>query len=254
MLDSDFHHNSKSMNKIVFVEDDAEVGKLIAAYLGKHDIEVLVEPRGDTAQARIALEQPDLVLLDIMLPGKDGMTLCRDLRPTFDGPIVLLTSLDSDMNHILSLEMGANDYILKTTPPAVLLARLRLHLRQRPAVSAEPEKSGKPIQKGNALHFGLLCIDPVNREVTLGDETITLSTSDFDLLWELATHAGRIMDREALLLNLRGVSYDGMDRSIDVAISRLRRKLYDNALEPFRIKTVRNKGYLFAPNAWETAK
>ncbi|EIC85196.1 two-component system response regulator RstA [Serratia sp. M24T3] len=242
------------MNRIVFVEDDAEVGKLIAAYLGKHDIEVLIEPRGDTAQARIALEQPDLVLLDIMLPGKDGMTLCRDLRPAYDGPIVLLTSLDSDMNHILSLEMGANDYILKTTPPAVLLARLRLHLRQRTTAGSEPEKTGKPIQKGNALHFGQLCIDPVNREVTLGDETITLSTSDFDLLWELATHAGRIMDREALLLNLRGVSYDGLDRSIDVAISRLRRKLYDNALEPFRIKTVRNKGYLFAPNAWESVQ
>lgn len=242
------------MNRIVFVEDDAEVGKLIAAYLGKHDIEVLIEPRGDTAQARIALEQPDLVLLDIMLPGKDGMTLCRDLRPEYEGPIVLLTSLDSDMNHILSLEMGANDYILKTTPPAVLLARLRLHLRQRTTVAAEPEKTGKPMQKGNALHFGKLCIDPVNREVTLGEETITLSTSDFDLLWELATHAGRIMDREALLLNLRGVSYDGLDRSIDVAISRLRRKLYDNALEPFRIKTVRNKGYLFAPNAWETVQ
>ncbi|WP_369787990.1 two-component system response regulator RstA [Rouxiella sp. WC2420] len=242
------------MNRIVFVEDDAEVGKLIAAYLGKHDIEVLIEPRGDTAQARIALEQPDLVLLDIMLPGKDGMTLCRDLRPAYDGPIVLLTSLDSDMNHILSLEMGANDYILKTTPPAVLLARLRLHLRQRTTAGSEPEKTGKPIQKGNALHFGQLCIDPVNREVTLGEETITLSTSDFDLLWELATHAGRIMDREALLLNLRGVSYDGLDRSIDVAISRLRRKLYDNALEPFRIKTVRNKGYLFAPNAWESVQ
>ncbi len=242
------------MIRIVFVEDDAEVGKLIAAYLGKHDIEVLVEPRGDTAQARIDLEQPDLVLLDIMLPGKDGMTLCRDLRPAYEGPIVLLTSLDSDMNHILSLEMGANDYILKTTPPAVLLARLRLHLRQRTSVANEPEKSGTPIQKGNALHFGQLCIDPVNREVTLGEETITLSTSDFDLLWELATHAGRIMDREALLLNLRGVSYDGLDRSIDVAISRLRRKLYDNALEPFRIKTVRNKGYLFAPNAWESVQ
>jgi two-component system response regulator RstA len=242
------------MNIIVFVEDDAEVGKLIAAYLGKHDIEVLIEPRGDTAQARIAAEQPDLVLLDIMLPGKDGMTLCRDLRPEYEGPIVLLTSLDSDMNHILSLEMGANDYILKTTPPAVLLARLRLHLRQRTTATTEPEKTGTPMQKGNALRFGKLCIDPVNREVTLGEETITLSTSDFDLLWELATHAGRIMDREALLLNLRGVSYDGLDRSIDVAISRLRRKLYDNALEPFRIKTVRNKGYLFAPNAWETVQ
>jgi two-component system response regulator RstA len=255
MLEPDFHLDSKPMNKIVFVEDDAEVGKLIAAYLGKHDIEVLIEPRGDTAQDRIAVEKPDLVLLDIMLPGKDGMTLCRDLRPAYDGPIVLLTSLDSDMNHILSLEMGANDYILKTTPPAVLLARLRLHLRQRPtSTTAEPEKTSKPMQKSNALHFGQLCIDPVNREVTLGEETITLSTSDFDLLWELATHAGRIMDREALLLNLRGVSYDGLDRSIDVAISRLRRKLYDNALEPFRIKTVRNKGYLFAPNAWESVQ
>lgn len=239
------------MNKIVFVEDDAEVGNLIAAYLGKHDIDVLVEPRGDTAQERIEREKPDLVLLDIMLPGKDGMTLCRDLRPTYSGPIVLLTSLDSDMNHILSLEMGANDYILKTTPPAVLLARLRLHLRQHAQQSTGEDKPTKPLQSGNALHFGQLRIDPVNREVTLVDETIILSTSDFDLLWELATHAGRIMDREALLLNLRGVNYDGLDRSIDVAISRLRRKLYDNALEPFRIKTVRNKGYLFAPNAWE---
>lgn len=87
-----------------------------------------------------------------------------------------------------------------------------------------------------------------------GEEIVTLSTSDFDLLWELATHAGQIMAREALLQNLRGVSYDGMDRSIDVAISRLRRKLYDNALEPFRIKTVRNKGYLFAPNAWASVQ
>lgn len=240
------------MNKIVYVEDDQDVGKLIAAYLSKHDFEVVVEPRGDTAQAVIAHEKPDLVLLDIMLPGKDGMTLCRDLRPTYPGPIVLLTSLDSDMNHILSLEMGANDYILKTTPPAVLLARLRLHLRQH---SQQPAREESPmLLTRNALHFGLLCIDPANRQVTLGAEDIPLSTSDFDLLWELATHAGQIMDREALLKTLRGVSYDGMDRSIDVAISRLRRKLYDNALDPFRIKTVRNKGYLFAPNAWETAQ
>ncbi|BBI91799.1 putative DNA-binding response regulator in two-component regulatory system with RstB [Serratia symbiotica str. Tucson] len=240
------------MHKIVFVEDDPEVGKLISAYLGKHDIDVRIESRGDSAQARIELEQPDLVLLDIMLPGKDGMTLCRDLRPSFPGPIVLLTSLDSDMNHILSLEMGANDYILKTTPPAVLLARLRLHFRQLSQPKEEPIQT---MIQHNALYFGLLCIDPVNRQVKLGDETITLSSSDFDLLWELwelATHAGQIMAREALLRNLRGVSYDGLDRSIDVAISRLRRKLHDNELEPFRIKTVRHKGYLFAPNAWGT--
>ncbi|QWA08872.1 two-component system response regulator RstA [Sodalis ligni] len=240
------------MNKIVFVEDDTEVGNLIAAWLGKHDFEVTLEPRGDRAQEVIMRENPDLVLLDILLPGKDGMTICRDLRPVYNGPIVLLTSLDSDMNHVLALEMGANDYILKTTPPAVLLARLRLHLRQSAFVPREVSPAAG--STGSVLHFGQLSIDLINREVILGTETVLLSTSDFELLWELATHAGQIMDREALLKNLRGVSYDGLDRSIDVAISRLRKKLYDNALEPFRIKTVRNKGYLFAPNAWESAR
>lgn len=240
------------MNKIVFVEDDPEVGALIAAYLGKHDMDVVVEPRGDRAEEVIAREKPDLVLLDIMLPGKDGMTLCRDLRGQWQGPIVLLTSLDSDMNHILSLEMGASDYILKTTPPAVLLARLRLHLRQHIA----PAGAGAPatLTPHKTISFGSLTIDPVNRQVLLGGESVALSTADFDLLWELATHAGQIMDRDALLKNLRGVTYDGMDRSVDVAISRLRKKLLDNATEPYRIKTVRNKGYLFAPTPGTTER
>jgi two-component system response regulator RstA len=101
------------------------------------------------------------------------------------------------------------------------------------------------------LRFGTLSIDPVNRQVTLSDEIVALSTADFDLLWELATHAGTILNRDALLKTLRGVSYDGMDRSIDVAISRLRKKLLDSATEPYRIKTIRNKGYLFAPHAWD---
>ena len=236
---------------LVFVEDEPEVGQLIAAYLGKHDMDVIVEPRGDRAEEVVLREKPDLVLLDIMLPGKDGMTVCRDLRAQWNGPIVLLTSLDSDMNHILSLEMGANDYILKTTPPAVLLARLRLHLRQRVATS-ESQTTSTTLTPHKAMRFGTLSIDPVNRQVLLSGVDIALSTADFDLLWELATHAGQIMDRDALLKNLRGVSYDGMDRSVDVAISRLRKKLLDNATEPYRIKTVRNKGYLFAPHAWET--
>ncbi|WP_226570188.1 two-component system response regulator RstA [Mangrovibacter yixingensis] len=239
------------MTKIVFVEDDPEVGSLIAAWLGKHDIDVIIETRGDQAEAVIAKEKPDLVLLDIMLPGKDGMSLCRDLRPKWDGPIVLLTSLDSDMNHILSLEMGASDYILKTTPPAVLLARLRLHLRQNAGPQAASTLVPRPQQ---TIRFGTFCIDPLNRQVTLGKETILLSTADFDLLWELASHAGQIMDRDMLLKNLRGVSYDGLDRSVDVAISRLRKKLHDSATEPYRIKTIRNKGYLFAPHAWETSR
>ena len=128
---------------------------------------MIVESRGDRAEAVIAREQPDLVMLDIMLPGKDGMTLCRDLRASWSGPIVLLTSLDSDMNHILSLEMGANDYILKTTPPVVLLARLRLHLRQ--ANASHHDEIAPLVNSQKALRFGSLTIDPLNRQVTLAE-------------------------------------------------------------------------------------
>ncbi|SMF39798.1 two-component system response regulator RstA [Pseudogulbenkiania subflava] len=231
--------------RLVFVEDDAELAELIRDFLSRHDMEVQIEPRGDTALAAIAAAQPDLVLLDIMLPGKDGLTLCRELRPDFAGPIVMLTSLDSDMQQILGLELGANDYILKTTPPAVLAARLRAQLRQhRPASAAETPAAMTRKQ------FGQLSIDPISREVTLGGEHVPLSTADFDLLWLLASHAGEILDREVLFKEMRGMEYDGLDRSIDVAISRLRKKLGDNPAEPFRIKTVRNKGYLFAPAGW----
>jgi two-component system response regulator RstA len=234
------------MQRLVFVEDDAEIGALIKGFLGKHDLDVTLIPRGDIAMDIILQEQPDLVLLDIMLPGIDGLTLCRNLRPHYAGPIVMLTSLDSDMNHILGLELGASDYILKTTPPSVLLARLRVQLRHTmPAPPTIPTPSGN-----QPLHFGQLTIDPTSRDVVLAGQNIPLSTSDFELLWELASHAGHIMSRESLLKVLRGVEYDGLDRSVDVAISRLRRKLDDNAQEPTRIKTVRNKGYLLAPAAW----
>ena len=236
------------MQRIVFVEDDAELGALIKSFLGKHDLDVTLVPRGDTAMAIILQEKPDLVLLDIMLPGIDGLTLCRNLHPHYAGPIVMLTSLDSDMNHILGLELGASDYILKTTPPSVLLARLRVQLRQQ--IPVQPAAAITTQLVSHPLHFGLLTIDPTSRDVILAGENIPLSTSDFELLWELASHAGHIMSRESLLKVLRGVEYDGLDRSVDVAISRLRRKLGDNAQEPTRIKTVRNKGYLLAPSAW----
>ncbi|MFQ1873083.1 two-component system response regulator RstA [Aeromonas veronii] len=236
------------MQRILFVEDDPEIGQLISSWLGRHDMDVLLEPRGDMALARIEAEQPDLVLLDIMLPGQDGMSLCRDLRPCFDGPIVMLTSLDSDMNQILSLELGANDYILKTTPPPVLLARLRVQFRQHQQTSTQPAATSSVPQQ---LQFGRLRVDGPGRDVRLDGESIALSTADFDLLWELACHAGQILSREALFRSLRGREYDGQDRSMDVAISRLRRKLGDNPDNPTRIKTVRQKGYLFVLHAWE---
>ena len=233
---------------VLFVEDDAELASLMRDFLARHDLDVIIEPRGDTAAEAVARIQPALLLLDIMLPGKDGLTLCRELRPTFAGPIVMLTSLDSDMNHILGLELGANDYILKNTPPAVVAARLRAQLRQhQPAASPVAAAYGTPTQR---LVFGKLVIDEPCREVTLDGERIALSTSDFDLLWQLASHAGEVQDRDTLLRVMRGLSYDGLDRSIDIAVSRLRKKLGDDPVAPHRIKTVRNKGYLFSPAGW----
>lgn len=233
---------------VLFVEDDAELASLMRDFLARHDLDVIIEPRGDTAAEAVARIQPALLLLDIMLPGKDGLTLCRELRPTFAGPIVMLTSLDSDMNHILGLELGANDYILKNTPPAVVAARLRAQLRQhQPAASPAAATNGTPAQR---LVFGKLVIDEPCREVTLDGERIALSTSDFDLLWQLASHAGEVQDRDTLLRVMRGLSYDGLDRSIDIAVSRLRKKLGDDPVAPHRIKTVRNKGYLFSPAGW----
>ena len=237
-------------HRIVFVEDDADLAELISDFLSRHEMEVVVEPRGDAALDTIAREAPDMVLLDIMLPGKDGLSICRELRPKFDGPIIMLTSLDSDMNQILGLELGANDYILKTTPPSVLVARLRAQLRNlRPAQPAA--EAQQPAKGSRKAVFGQLSIDPVSRDVVLAGEKIPLSTSDFDLLWLLASHAGETLNRDVLLKEMRGVSYDGLDRSIDVAISRLRKKLGDNPSEPFRIKTVRNRGYLFSLSGWE---
>ncbi|MFQ2222219.1 two-component system response regulator RstA [Aeromonas enteropelogenes] len=235
------------MQRILFVEDDPEIGELISNWLGRHEMEVILECRGDRALARFEAERPDLVLLDIMLPGLDGMSLCRALRPRFGGPIVMLTSLDSDMNQILSLELGANDYILKTTPPSVLLARLRVQFRQHQQVPQPVAVTSAP----QSLQFGRLCVDGAGRDVRLDGQSIALSTADFDLLWELACHAGQILGREALFQSLRGREYDGLDRSMDVAISRLRRRLGDDTNNPVRIKTVRQKGYLFVPHAWE---
>ena len=236
--------------RITFVEDDAELAELISDYLRSYGLDVTVIDRGDTAFDAILAAPPDLVLLDIMLPGKDGLTLCRELRGQYQGPIVMLTSLNSDMNQIHGFELGANDYVLKTTPPSVLLARLRAHLRQA-ASSPDTPVVAAPTPKGaRILDFGSLQIDHMNRTVRLCGETIALSTGDFDLLWELASHAGEVLTREDLLYKLRGVHYDGLDRSVDVAISRLRKKLDDDTADPKKIKTIRHKGYLFANDVW----
>ncbi len=235
--------------RILLVEDDARLADLTAEYLRKNDFEVSTEPQGARAETRILDERPDLVILDVMLPGKDGFEVCRAVRAHYAGVILMLTARDEDFDQILGLELGADDYIAKPVQPRLLLARIKALLRRAPATPASGEGSdaGAPVE----LTFGRFRISQATRSTSLGDDRIDLTTAEFDLLWLLARHAGSILSRDDLLQELRGIGFDGLDRSIDARISRLRRKLGDDPENPTRIKTVRGKGYLFSRHDWQ---
>ena len=194
--------------RILLVEDDERLAELTAEYLTKNDLQVTIEPRGDAAEARIIAEQPDLVILDVMLPGKDGFEVCRSVRPHYRGVILMLTARDEDFDQILGLEMGADDYIAKPVQPRLLLARIKALLRRLPAPGETPTGETEK------MVFGQFRISQATRTATLGNETIDLTTAEFDLLWLLASHAGNVLSRDDLLRNCAAsVSTDSIARS-----------------------------------------
>ncbi len=229
--------------RILLVEDDHRLSALIQDYLQQQGFVAAIEARGDTAVARIRSESPDLVVLDLMLPGLDGLAVCKAVRPDYSGPILMLTASDDDINQVVGLELGADDYVTKPIQPRVLLARMRALLRRFGA-------GDLPTPERGPLCFGTLRISAASREVWLGDQELELTTNEFDLLWLLASHAGQVLTREVILEKLRGIDYDGLDRSVDIRVSRLRKKLRDDTSRPFRIKTVRGQGYLLVQDAW----
>ncbi len=228
---------------ILLVEDDRRLAELTAEFLEQNGFSVAIESRGDRALARFAGTKPRIVLLDLNLPGTDGLTICRELRETFDGPILIITAHDSDIDQVVGLEAGADDYVTKPVNPMVLLARTRALLRR---VEAETSSTGQ----GGDIAFGELRISPTSRKVSMADEPVKLTTHEFELLLLLARNAGKVLSRDEIFNHLRGIDYDGTDRSIDGRVSKLRRKLGDSATEPVRIKTVWGKGYLFVRDAW----
>ena len=236
--------------RILLVEDDERLADLTAEYLRKNDFEVTIEARGDSAEARILKDDPELVILDVMLPGKDGFEVCRAVRAKYKGVILMLTARDEDLDQILGLELGADDYIAKPVQPRLLLARIKALLRRSPG-TASPAEANSENGELAQLSFGNFRISQATRSTHLGSETIDLTTAEFDLLWLLARHAGNILSRDDLLQELRGIGFDGLDRSIDARISRLRRKLGDDPENPTRIKTVRGTGYLFSKHDWQ---
>ncbi|WP_067099668.1 response regulator [Marinomonas atlantica] len=227
---------------ILIVEDDERLATLTQEYLQKNGFNVEVEPDGRNAIARIIDEQPSLVILDLMLPGADGFTVCRSVRNDYHGPILMLTARSDDVDQILGLEIGADDYVSKPAKPRVLLARVQSLLRRS---TQDIDLSAGSSDAEQTLEFGSLVIDNSRREAWREGEEIELTSAEFDLLWLLASNSGRILSREEIFSELRGIEYDGQDRSVDVRISRIRSKIGDDPIHPRRIKTIRSKGYLF---------
>ena len=230
--------------RLLLIEDDVRLAQLVRDYLAQENFSISVAHRGDTALSNFVPEAVDIVILDLMLPGMDGLKVCSGLRKVFNGPILILTAKSSDIDHVMGLELGADDFVHKPIEPPVLLARLRALLR-RTQVQA-------PAQDANeTLHFGKLMISTKAHLVKLGNDVIDFTTQEFELLHLLARNAGKVLSRDDVFNNIRGIEYDGLDRTVDVRISRLRKKLHDNSSQPQRIKTVWGKGYLFVADAWD---
>lgn len=230
------------MGHILIVEDDLRLAQLTSEYLSGNGFTVSLENNGALAVERITEEQPDLVVLDLMLPGEDGFSICRRVRRSYSGPILMLTARADDQDQVQGLEEGADDYICKPVKPSVLLARIKALLRR--VESHEPSQAAPEV-----LQFGKLSIDHARRCAFLEDQLIDLTGAEFDLLWLLAANAGTPLSREVIFKQLRGIEYDGVDRSIDVRISRIRPRIGDIGEQPQVIKTIRNKGYLFVSEA-----
>lgn len=242
MMKQDNGQTQEENWRILIVEDDERLATLTKDYLESNGLKVSIESDGSRAIDRIKTEQPDLVVLDLMLPGEDGLAVCRIVRPYYKGPILMLTARTEDLDQVLGLEMGADDYVAKPVRPRVLLARIRALLRR---VKEEPAAEERESGAENRLTFGNLVIDNAMREAWLEGQSIDLTSAEFDLLWLLSSSAGRVLTREEIFHQLRGIEYDGQDRSIDVRVSRIRPKVGDDPMNPKRIKTVRSKGYLF---------
>lgn len=231
------------MKQVLLVEDDQRLRQLISDFLSQQGFKVDCMADGGQLLNYLQKQQPDLVILDVMLPGEDGFALCQKLRPYYAGPLLFMTAKDDNYDQVLGLELGADDYLIKPVEPRVLLARIHaLFRRTEHHMSAQNE---------DLLRFGKLTINRASRQVHLNQQLIVLTSHEFDMLYMLASHAGQVVERTRLYSELIGREYDGLDRSADVRVSRLRKKLHDNPKHPYRIQTIWGKGFFFAADAWD---
>jgi two-component system OmpR family response regulator len=228
--------------KLLVVDDDREIRDLLARFLQKHGYAVTTAADGAAMMRAMDDERFDLVVLDVMMPGEDGLSLCRRVRAAGDQPVIMLTALGEDTDRIVGLEMGADDYLAKPFNPRELLARIKAVLR-RTGARPRPMDVG-----GDCLQFENWRLDLGKRELhTADDVVLSLTAGEFDLLAAFAQNPQRVLSRDRLLDLTKGRTGTPFDRSIDVQLSRLRRKIEDDPKEPRLIKTVRSGGYIFTP-------
>lgn len=222
---------------VVYIEDDEKLARLTAKYLESHGVRVVLAADAREGVGSVLRERPDVVLLDLMLPGVDGFEVCRQLRSRVDTPIIMVTARGEEADRVMGLEGGADDYIAKPFSSRELLARIRAHARRA---------RGRAGPAAGLVTAGTLTLDPVARSARLAGVELALTTYEFDLLRVFAERAGRVLTREQLVDFVRGSPDEAFDRSIDVHVSHLRRKLGDDPKSPRILKTVRGIGYLFA--------
>lgn len=232
--------------KILVVDDEPHILELVKYNLAQEGYEVITAHDGAQAVARARDNQPDLIILDIMLPYVDGLEVCRQLRRASSVPIIMLTAKGGELERVVGLEIGADDYVTKPFSPRELVARVRAILR-RTAGETSPAQVGP-------LRGGALALDPITHEVMLGGRSVDLTAKEFDLLRLLLGHPNRVFTRDFLLEHIWGYDYYGSTRTVDMHISRLREKIEDDPSSPTYIVTVRGVGYKFkAPGDPRTA-
>jgi two-component system, OmpR family, response regulator len=221
--------------KVLLVEDDARLAQLTARYLETHEVLVTVASTGPEGQAEALRRQYDCVVLDLMLPGRDGIEVCRQLRARTDVPIVMVTARGAESDRVLGLEVGADDYVTKPFSARELLARIRANVRRSRGQVGPPQ---------DVLSVGGLVLDPAKLEVTVDGKPVAVTSYEFAILRALAQHPGRPLSREQLLDLAKGSAEQSFDRSIDVHVSRLRAKLGSESRGAQLLKTVRGAGYM----------
>ncbi len=234
--------NSTDKKQVFLVEDDRELALLIQEYLQTMEFTVEVEENGLKAEAYILSNPPDLVILDLMLPGKDGISICRQIRKQYHGGIIMLTASGESVDHVLGLELGADDYLTKPVEPRVLLAHARAVLRR---LESQPRSSTTHLDLSTYQLKGFV-VNFESRKVTLDGKNIEFTVPEYDLLELLVKNRGTVLSRDEMLSQLRGIEYDGLNRFIDITVSQIRAKLTGDSEINRHIKTVRSKGYLFA--------